>query len=125
MILRASKMWKTHKMLIFCTIFAAKIKPRFCCFFRKITIYWTLQYHKIAKNCQKSARILTLAEKTEKRGFLGVPKSGKMPKIQIFVFLYNVFLSILSAIKVKYGKFGIVLGCVKHLRSCKTIISSV
>ena len=74
---------------------------------------------------RKSQKIYVLAEKNgETVFFWGVPKSGKMPKIQIFVFLYNVFLNILSAIKVRYDKFRIVLGYVKHLQSCKTIISS-
>ena len=53
MTLRASKMWKTHKMLIFCTIFAAKIKPRFCCFSGKsrfIGLYGTIKLRKIVKN---------------------------------------------------------------------------
>ena len=52
MTLRASKMWKTSKMLVFCTKNAAK-KKRFCVFSGKsrfIGLYGTIKLRKMFKN---------------------------------------------------------------------------
>ena len=86
--------------------------------------FWIFRIFSLLCGAKKSKNLRFGRKNGETGFFWGVPKSGKMPKIQIFVFLYNVFLNILSAIKVRYDKFRIVLGYVKHLQSCKTIISS-